>query len=328
MPTKAPPIPVCQCLRLGGFYVGGHVGYAGGTSNWTTRDPAVLARHTRPLSTGLTCSPIPEASSPDFKAATTIVLPYRFVLGAEADASSGFPILSPEPPSAAPRHLPRRSARRAIARRCFRPAQYAAASVTRRALAHLCDRRIRLDLRSGNTRSATGHRHGRHRHFCGDWAGRRGRRRGAGGAALDCARLNICSAISATATTFSRTPGNGLIPTSYVARAASGLELSFRPRRAAGNTCRCRSERRTADICQLSRPDHVTEQVSAFPLTLSGPQSLPARWQGRETCDATPMLACGCGRARNYGSIRRSIRGSGSAARSASPGFRARKLTS
>ena len=83
--------------------------------------------------------------------------------------------ISTASPSAASRSSPRRrSAWRAIANRCCSPAPCARARRLRsRQLALLWDRRLRMDLRPTDA-DATGRRHDRYSHSCGDWAGRRG----------------------------------------------------------------------------------------------------------------------------------------------------------
>ena len=85
MVTKAPPPPSIPAdFDWTGFYAGGHLGYAWGSSNWTAR-PASPARST--CRNPLTPSTKREASSRDCKPATTTCCRTACVIGAEVDAS-------------------------------------------------------------------------------------------------------------------------------------------------------------------------------------------------------------------------------------------------
>jgi hypothetical protein len=87
IPTKAPPI---FSYDWTGFYLGAHLGYAGGDSNWTASPTAVA---TPSVSGSLDLlqrfDPFNEAGSffGGFQAGYNYMLPNRFVIGAEVDAS-------------------------------------------------------------------------------------------------------------------------------------------------------------------------------------------------------------------------------------------------
>ena len=129
MAGKAPwQPPVLQAYDWTALYVGGHLGYAGGRSNWRSPpiSPARSACSSPPIfSTGRA------ATSGGCKSATTTCC-----RTASCSAPSSTPRfrafqISTASPSAASRSSPRRRAAwRAIARRCFTPAPCAVASVT------------------------------------------------------------------------------------------------------------------------------------------------------------------------------------------------------
>jgi high affinity Mn2+ porin len=96
IPTKAPaPLPAYDWT---GFYAGGHLGYAWGNSNWTagsTASPAPAVSGSLDLFQPF--DPFNEAGSyfAGLQAGYNYMLPNRFVIGAEADASfPSFPNLS------------------------------------------------------------------------------------------------------------------------------------------------------------------------------------------------------------------------------------------
>jgi high affinity Mn2+ porin len=87
LPVKAPPPAIAAAYDWSGFYAGGHLGYAGGNSNWSTPGNAG--------SFGLFQSYDAFKNSGSYfaglQAGYNYMLPNRFVIGAEADAS--FPAL-------------------------------------------------------------------------------------------------------------------------------------------------------------------------------------------------------------------------------------------
>jgi high affinity Mn2+ porin len=87
-PVKAPPVP--QLYDWTGLYVGGHIGYAAGNSNWN----AIPAQAGLPSTSGslnLYVPPDVFAEGGSFfeglQAGYNYMLPHRFVIGAEADAT-------------------------------------------------------------------------------------------------------------------------------------------------------------------------------------------------------------------------------------------------
>jgi len=90
LPVKAPPPAPAVSYDWTGFYVGGHVGYAGGSSDWSAAPTAAVAP---PLAGSLDLYNGPDAFKgtgsyfAGFQAGYTYMLPSRLVLGAEADAS-------------------------------------------------------------------------------------------------------------------------------------------------------------------------------------------------------------------------------------------------
>ena len=87
MPTKAAPIPYANAFDWGGFYVGGHVGYAGGSSAWTAADPAGASSGTLDLYNGFDMFRGTGSFFAGFQGGYNIVLPSRLLFGVEADAS-------------------------------------------------------------------------------------------------------------------------------------------------------------------------------------------------------------------------------------------------
>jgi high affinity Mn2+ porin len=91
LPTKAPPPPSAPAAYdWSGFYVGVHVGYAAGSSNWSATQTGVAA----PVVTGslsmLNSYDMFRDTGSDlagFQAGYNIMLPSRWVLGVEADLS-------------------------------------------------------------------------------------------------------------------------------------------------------------------------------------------------------------------------------------------------
>ncbi len=90
LPVKAPPPAPAIDYDWTGFYVGGHVGYAGGSSDWSAAPTAAVAP---PLGGSLDLYNGPDAFKgtgsyfAGFQAGYTYMLPSRLVLGAEADVS-------------------------------------------------------------------------------------------------------------------------------------------------------------------------------------------------------------------------------------------------
>ena len=74
-----------------GFYAGGHLGYAWGTSNWTATRPAAYLPAPWTCFSLLTPSTTRAASFRDAQAGYNYRLPDHFVMGVEADVS--FPSL-------------------------------------------------------------------------------------------------------------------------------------------------------------------------------------------------------------------------------------------
>ena len=124
MVTKAPPpSSIPADFSWTGFYVGSHLGYAWGSSNWTR---AARPRGSLNLFQPSNASTRREASSRDCKPA--IITCSRTVSSSALKSMLRFRLsqISPASPLAAPRCFPRRrSARRALARRCCRPARCA-----------------------------------------------------------------------------------------------------------------------------------------------------------------------------------------------------------
>ena len=89
-PTKAPPGPVAAGYDWSGFYAGGHLGVAWGTSNWTA---SAAGAPGPPVSGSFGLfEPINSFSETGsfldgMQAGYNMMLPNRFVVGAEADAS-------------------------------------------------------------------------------------------------------------------------------------------------------------------------------------------------------------------------------------------------
>ena len=89
--TKAPAIPESvPSSTWTGFYAGGHLGYAWGSSNWTASTPAVPAPSTSgALDLYQPFNAFDNTGSffAGLQAGYNYMLPNRFVLGAEVDAS-------------------------------------------------------------------------------------------------------------------------------------------------------------------------------------------------------------------------------------------------
>jgi len=84
-------VPVVSADPWGGFYVGGHLGYAWGNSNWSTRGVSGSINLAQPIDT------FNEAGSflAGLQVGYNYLLPNRVLLGAEADASfPSFPALT------------------------------------------------------------------------------------------------------------------------------------------------------------------------------------------------------------------------------------------
>lgn len=97
-PTKAPPGPVAAGYDWSGFYAGGHLGMAWGSSNWTA---STIAAPTPGASGSFSLfQPIDSFKQTGsffegLQAGYNYMLPNRFVVGAETDASSpSFPNLN------------------------------------------------------------------------------------------------------------------------------------------------------------------------------------------------------------------------------------------
>jgi high affinity Mn2+ porin len=89
MPVKSPPVSVAYDWT--GFYLGAHLGYAGGSSDWTA-SPTTATTPSISGSIDLfqAFDPFNEAGSffGGFQAGYNYMLPNRFVIGAEVDASA------------------------------------------------------------------------------------------------------------------------------------------------------------------------------------------------------------------------------------------------
>ena len=91
LPSKAPPPAVSAAYDWTGVYVGGHLGYAWGNSNWATPGASGSLELGQPIDT------FNESGSffAGIQAGYNYMLPNRFVVGVEADASfPSFPNLS------------------------------------------------------------------------------------------------------------------------------------------------------------------------------------------------------------------------------------------
>ena len=91
LPTKAPPPALSAAYDWTGLYVGGHLGYAWGNSNWSTLGISGSLDLAQPIDT------FDESGSffAGVQAGYNFVLPNRFVAGVEADASfPSFPSLA------------------------------------------------------------------------------------------------------------------------------------------------------------------------------------------------------------------------------------------
>jgi len=89
MVTKTPPIPyVSPSYNWSGFYAGGHLGYAWGSSNWTASSPGAPSV-SGSLNLAEPIDIFSEAGSffAGLQAGYNYMLPNRFVVGAEVDAS-------------------------------------------------------------------------------------------------------------------------------------------------------------------------------------------------------------------------------------------------
>ncbi len=90
MQTKAPSSNTASAYDWSGFYAGGHLGYAWGSSNWTASTPAVPAPSTSgTLNLFQPFNAFDETGSffAGLQAGYNYTLPNRLVLGAEVDAS-------------------------------------------------------------------------------------------------------------------------------------------------------------------------------------------------------------------------------------------------
>jgi high affinity Mn2+ porin len=98
VPTKAPPIPysVSSAYDWSGFYAGGHLGYAWGTSNWTASSPGA-ANFSGSFNLAEPIDTFSETGSflAGLQAGYNYMLPNRLLIGAEVDASfPSFPSLA------------------------------------------------------------------------------------------------------------------------------------------------------------------------------------------------------------------------------------------
>ena len=84
---KAPPT-FAPRFDWSGFYVGGHIGYGGGSSSWTVADPAAgAASGTLDLYNGFDLFKGTGSFFAGFQGGYNVTLPSRLLLGVEADAS-------------------------------------------------------------------------------------------------------------------------------------------------------------------------------------------------------------------------------------------------
>jgi high affinity Mn2+ porin len=92
LPVKAPPSATAAAYDWSGFYAGGHFGYAGGTSNWST---APSPSGSFGLFQSYDAFKNDGSYFSGLQAGYNYMLPNRFVIGAEADASfPSFPNLA------------------------------------------------------------------------------------------------------------------------------------------------------------------------------------------------------------------------------------------
>jgi high affinity Mn2+ porin len=98
MPVKAPPAPASSGYDWSGFYAGGHLGVAWGNSDWTasaTAAPAPFASGSFGLFQQIDSFKQTGSFFEGLQAGYNYMLPNRFVVGAEADASfPSFPNLN------------------------------------------------------------------------------------------------------------------------------------------------------------------------------------------------------------------------------------------
>lgn len=87
LPVKAPRPAIPSAYDWSGFYAGGHIGYAWGTSNWSTPGNTGALNLSQPLDVFAETGSFFEG----LHAGYNYMLPNRFVIGAEADAT--FPAL-------------------------------------------------------------------------------------------------------------------------------------------------------------------------------------------------------------------------------------------
>jgi high affinity Mn2+ porin len=89
--TKAPTIPFSNspAYNWAGFYAGGHIGYAWGSSNWTASTPATPTNFSGSLDLFQPFNAFDETGSffEGLQAGYNYMLPNRVVMGAEVDAS-------------------------------------------------------------------------------------------------------------------------------------------------------------------------------------------------------------------------------------------------
>jgi high affinity Mn2+ porin len=90
MAVKAPPSPAASSVDWTGFYLGGHLGYAGGSSNWSATPAGTAAPATTgslDLFNGFDMFKATGSYFAGFQAGYNYLLPSRFLLGIEADTS-------------------------------------------------------------------------------------------------------------------------------------------------------------------------------------------------------------------------------------------------
>ena len=335
MVTKAAPISssAASAYDWSGFYAGGHLGYAWGSSNWTASTPAAPALSTSgSLDLFQPFDAFKDTGSffEGLQAGYNYMLPNRVVVGAEADVS--FPSFPNSAGISDRRHLAaflcidRRGELqrdRAVIRHGTGPHRLRSGK-----LAVLCDRRVRLDLRPIDA-NATGHAaRSANRLFCGDWAGRpapasrcRSRRIGPRG-------WNICSPTTASAASRSSAGAQRINSDFSLQELRVGLNYQFGNDATPASIVTKAPAAPDSDNVNFHGQTTFLEQAyPAFRSPYQGANSLPGGGEGRETWDATLYAGVRLWQGAELGSIRRSIRDLGSPIRSALQGFPAARPT-
>ena len=301
---------------------GGHLGYAWGNSNWTTApglagsldmfQPFDVFKGTGSFFAGL-------------QAGYNYMLPNRFVIGAEADASfpsfqnpSGISVggisTFSSPVGAESYSETVLSSGTLRGRIGYAPGNWLLYATG--GFAWTYDQLTLTQLATGTTDMPFLWRLG--------WAAGR-RRRGAGGAALDRAASNICTPITAPQCVVRER--RAAVQFGFVAaRVARRLELSIRQRRNGGKRALRRHRTRTSSTFTV-RPHSHGRGILRSDRPIRAPIVCPAVARVARPGTRRCMPAFACGKGLSYGSTRKSIRGLGSATRLGSRDTRAVKPT-